>query len=372
MLNLSIDISFKRKAFNLNAKLDLFDIDTTVLIGPSASGKSTLLRIIAGLETPQTGRIVYGDDIWFDSRYKINIPPQQRDIGYVFQDYALFEYMTVAENIAYALPNEKNENIINYWLQKVQMNDVAHTYPKKLSGGQQQRVAIARALAQEPRLLLMDEPFAALDFTLRKALQRELLSLLKEVKCPTLIVTHDINEARYLADKVAVMSNGKLLVFDDPKNIFSSPGTIQVANALGWRNILPIEKRKGAYISGSWGSIRFENSIGTHVTHIAIRPEHIRFCKQGECGLRAEVTRVKDMGAIRIVELMLNDQYPLSMHLPWNKPVPITDCSVQTLRIELPLQHIQTLYDENLINADYEDSLVSETTDMQDALLKFN
>ena len=369
MLNFSIDISFKRKAFNLNVKLDMLDIDTTVLIGPSASGKSTLLRIIAGLETPQSGRIVYGDDIWFDSRYKINVSPQFRNIGYVFQEYALFEHMTVAENIAYALPVEKHKDKINYWLQKVQLNDVANSYPKKLSGGQQQRVAIARALAQEPRILLMDEPFAALDFTLRKALQRELLSLLKEVKCPTLIVTHDINEARYLADKVAVMTNGNLLKFGQPKNIFSSPGTTQVAKALGWRNILPIEWRDREFIGGAWGAIQFEYPIGKHNSHIAIRPEHIRFCKPGEQGLKAEVTRVKDMGAIRIVELMLNDLHPLSMHLPWDKPVPISGCAIH---IELPLQHIQTLYDENMNNAEFDHSVVIEKPAVQEALLKFN
>jgi len=369
MLNFSIDISFKRKAFNLNVKLDLLDIDTTVLIGPSASGKSTLLRIIAGLEKPQTGRIIFGDDIWFDSRYKINISPQQRKIGYVFQDYALFEHMTVAENIAYALPYKKHENKVNYWLQKVQLNDVAKSHPKKLSGGQQQRVAIARALAQQPRILLMDEPFAALDFTLRKALQRELLSLLKEIKCPTLIVTHDINEARYLADKVAVMTNGKLLKFDEPKNIFSRPGTIQVAKALGWRNILPLEWRKGECIGGSWGLVQFERSIGKHISHIAIRPEHIRFCKNGNQGLKATVTRVKDMGAIRIIELMLKDHYPLSMHVPWDNPVPIPDCTVY---VELPFQHIQTLHDENTNNDDYADNVVSENSAVQDTLLKVN
>ncbi len=369
MLNFTIDINYKRNAFNLNVKLDLLGIDTTVLIGPSGSGKSTLLRTIAGLEKPQTGRIIYGDDILFDSRYNINISPQQRNVGYVFQDYALFEHMTVAENIAYAMPVEKDKNKIKYWLQKVQLNDVANTYPGKLSGGQRQRVAIARALAQEPRVLLMDEPFSALDFTLRKALQRELISLLNEVKCPTLIVTHDINEARYLADKIAVMTNGSVVKFDEPKNIFSRPETLQLAKALAWRNILPIEWRKGKYIGGSWGLIRCESPIGEQLSHIAIRPEHIRFCKQGEQGLKAEVTRVKDMGAIRIIELTLNSQYSLAMHLPWYKPVPIPDC---TVHIELPFQYIQTLYDENSDHTDYDTNSISENIVEYDSLLELN
>jgi molybdate transport system ATP-binding protein len=179
-----------------------------VLFGPSGCGKTTVLRCLAGLERPGSGKIVFGEETWFDGASRICLSPQRRGIGYVFQEYALFPHLTLAENIAYglhALPKSEHEQRMQEMMRRFELEELSHRRPWQISGGQQQRVALARALVTQPRLLLLDEPLSALDTRLRTTLREELHRQLKTLQIPVVLVTHDEDEAESLADQVIVL-----------------------------------------------------------------------------------------------------------------------------------------------------------------------
>jgi molybdate transport system ATP-binding protein len=186
----------------------------TVVIGPSGCGKTTLLRCLAGLERPQQGLIQVGPRVWFDSNRSICLSPQERDVGFVFQDYALFPHLTVADNIGYGrseLPKESRKLVVEDLLARFELVGLGHRYPHQISGGQQQRVALARALIRRPRLLLLDEPLAALDAWLRAGMRTELRRQLESFGIPVLLVTHDPEDAIALADYGVVMNAGRVI-----------------------------------------------------------------------------------------------------------------------------------------------------------------
>ncbi|MDD4920983.1 MAG: ATP-binding cassette domain-containing protein [Bacteroidales bacterium] len=189
------------------------------LFGPSGAGKTTLLRILAGLTKPDRGRIVFGDTVWFDSEKKINIPPQQRNVGFMFQDYALFPNMTVEGNIRFA-QKEKDQEALEKWLKLFGLVALRNRRPGQLSGGQKQRVALARALASKPAILMLDEPLSALDSEMRTALQDEIRQAHRLLNAITLMVSHDINEVRNLASSVLFLKNGKVLSRGKPDDVF--------------------------------------------------------------------------------------------------------------------------------------------------------
>ena len=209
----------------------------TALLGPSGSGKTTLLRVIAGIEAPDRGRVRFGDtDV-------TNLPVQSRGVGFVFQDYALFDHMTVAENIAFGLSVRRAapaqiEARVRDLLARVQLAGLASRYPKQLSGGQRQRVALARALAPDPRLLLLDEPFGALDARVRAELRGWLRRLHDELHLTSVFVTHDQEEALEVADQIVVMSNGKIEQAGAPDEVFERPASAFVMDFLGGVNVL--------------------------------------------------------------------------------------------------------------------------------------
>jgi sulfate/thiosulfate transport system ATP-binding protein len=204
----------------------------TALLGPSGSGKSTLLRIIAGLERPDTGRVV------IDGHDVTGRPPQQRGVGFVFQHYAAFKHMTVWKNVAFGLeirrrPSREVRERVDQVLELVQLNGFADRYPAQLSGGQRQRMALARALAVEPSVLLLDEPFGALDARVRKELRAWLRRLHDEVHVTTIFVTHDQEEAMDLADQIAVMSHGKVEQVGGPRELYDNPANEFVMTFVG-------------------------------------------------------------------------------------------------------------------------------------------
>lgn len=186
----------------------------TALVGASGAGKTLTLRAIAGLLTPKAGRIALLGDTLFDAERGVHMPPQLRRIGVVFQQYALFPHLTVAANVAYGLaakPDAERQDIVSRWLALVGLESYGARWPRELSGGQQQRVALARALAPAPRMLLLDEPFGAVDMGLRKRLREELRRIQQTVGTPMLLVTHDLDEVRQIADHVIVMDAGRVV-----------------------------------------------------------------------------------------------------------------------------------------------------------------
>tara|TARA_R110001583_G_scaffold180564_1_gene337677 strand:- start:998 stop:2176 length:1179 start_codon:yes stop_codon:yes gene_type:complete len=210
------------------------------LVGPSGSGKTTLLRIIAGLYRPQNGRVDCAGEVWFDAECKHSLSPQRRQVGIVFQDYALFPHLTALENIQLPLrhlPQPQRREQAEQWLAKVRLEGLGKRYPNALSGGQRQRVALARALAREPKVLLLDEPFSAVDQVTRRRLQRELALLRQQIEIPIVLVTHDLEEATALADQICVLHNGVSLQQDSPEALFSRPASPLVARLLDRHNL---------------------------------------------------------------------------------------------------------------------------------------
>lgn len=191
------------------------------LFGPSGAGKTTLLRMVAGLTSPDSGTIVVDGQPWFDSARRVNLSPRQRSIGMVFQDYALFPNLTVAENIGIALPKEKRGAIVSELLEVAGLQELAGRKPDMLSGGQRQRVALARALALKPAILLLDEPLSALDLNMRLNLQEELLRLHRRYQPTTLLVSHDLSEVFRLSRRVFVLDKGKVTRSGSPAEVFS-------------------------------------------------------------------------------------------------------------------------------------------------------
>lgn len=213
-MQLEVNIRKKLKEFTLQAEFVLYD-GVLGLMGSSGSGKSMLLKCLAGIETPDCGRIVLNGRVLFDSTEKINLPPQQRRIGYLFQNYALFPNMSVAENImcgprAKGLNHEQSQDIVKAMVNKFQLQGLEARYPRQLSGGQKQRTALARLLAVEPEVILLDEPFSALDAQLKEKLQEQLQQLLQEYGGISVLVSHDRQEIERLSDSVLFIHQGNL------------------------------------------------------------------------------------------------------------------------------------------------------------------
>lgn len=211
----------------------------TVLFGPSGCGKTTVLRCLAGLEQPEEGTIQFGNETWFNAGRNVSLAPQQRGVGFVFQDYALFPHLTVAGNIGYGLPANEREQRVGEMLDRFGLAAVVQQRPRQLSGGQQQRVALARALVCRPRLLLLDEPLSALDAALREELRGELRRLLAACDIPVFLVTHDRTEALALGDELIVMSGGAVRQSGPMLEVFNRPADAEVAKIVGVETLQP-------------------------------------------------------------------------------------------------------------------------------------
>jgi molybdate transport system ATP-binding protein len=224
----------------LDAALACEPGELLALVGPSGSGKSTILRVIAGLFRPREGVVRCNGDTWLDTQRGIDLPPQRRAVGLVFQHYALFPHLTALENITLALrslPRAARDERARALLELVNLTGFEARRPAELSGGQQQRIAVARALAREPRVLLMDEPFSAVDQVTRRKLQRELVELRRTLRIPLVLVTHDLEEARMLADQMSILHRGQTLRRGPPVDVMSRPGDALVARMIGLTNL---------------------------------------------------------------------------------------------------------------------------------------
>ena len=241
---LLIQICKQLDSFTLDLALAVPQEKIIVLYGASGAGKSLTLAALAGFLAPDAGRIAIGERVLFDAARGIDVPPQARRIGMVRQDLALFPHLSAADNIAYGMQNmarAQRDARARVLLQLVQLAEYGARRPAELSGGQQQRVALARALAIDPALLLLDEPFSALDLSTRIELRRELKALQQRLKTSMLFVTHDLGEAVLLADAMAVLDNGRVLQFGSPHEILRAPKNSRVAQSVGVKNILPAQ-----------------------------------------------------------------------------------------------------------------------------------
>jgi len=277
----------------------------TAILGPSGCGKTTLLRAIAGLVRPSSGAIRFGKQLVSIS--SLVLPPHKRKIGYLPQEAALFPHLTVFENIAYALEREKftkdqKRKIVHEMLELIGLVGYGDRMPSELSGGQQTRVALARALALEPKVVLLDEPFSALDATLRSELREEVTSLLKKRGATTLMVTHDREEALVTADMIALMRDGKIVQHGAPDEVYSTPTTPYAALSTGDALVLPARRDGENFFHPLSASLSPE---GSESGILVIRPEEITLSKSSAAGQRAIVTKVEYYGHDAVVEFGL-------------------------------------------------------------------
>ena len=233
----NISKSFGKKEVITDLSLEMEDGKFTTLLGSSGCGKTTLLRMIAGLETPDSGEILFDDEPVFSKEKGVNVPPEKRNLSFVFQDFALWPHMTVFENVAFGLRARKQkENIkerVQEALDAVKLSDLADRYPHELSGGQQQRVAFARAIIIKPQCILFDEPLSALDAQLRESMRLEIKQMTSKLNMTSVFVTHDQSEAMSMSDYIVVMNGGKIEQYGTPQEIYERPATKFVAEFVG-------------------------------------------------------------------------------------------------------------------------------------------
>ena len=252
--------------------LDVPDSAIVTVLGESGSGKSTLLRLLAGFERPDSGTITLAGDV-VDSGSRF-VPPDRRRIGFVAQEGSLFPHLTLAGNVGFGLSrDERRTGRVEELLQLVELEHLGRRYPHQLSGGQQQRVALARALAPRPRLVLLDEPFSSLDAGLRAALRSDVIRILRQQETTAVLVTHDQAEALSIADRVAVLQEGRITQYDEPDVLYTAPATAAVARFIGHTNILEGHLENGT-VHTVLGPLTVELA-GRGDVHFAVRPEQI-------------------------------------------------------------------------------------------------
>jgi len=232
MDTLTLDLAHPLRAFPLELELEV-GAETVALVGPSGAGKSSLLRAVAGLLRPERGSVRLGTARWLDTAVGIDLPPERRSVGLVFQEYALFPHLSVRRNIAFGGERRADE-----LLERLHITSLAEARPAELSGGERQRVALARALARDPAVLLLDEPLSALDAHTKATVRAELAELLRELALPTLLVTHDFEDAASLADRVGVLVQGRILQLGSTAELLAAPASEFVARFTG-ANLLP-------------------------------------------------------------------------------------------------------------------------------------
>lgn len=314
---MSIEIQSISKQFgaftalgDVNLKVETGEL--LALLGPSGCGKTTLLRIIAGLETPDSGQILFHGEDTTDKHVR------ERQVGFVFQHYALFRHMTVFENVAFGLrvrpkhtrPNNTEiKRRVHELLNLVQLDWLADRYPAQLSGGQRQRIALARALAVEPKVLLLDEPFGALDTKVRKELRRWLKRLHEEVHVTSVFVTHDQEEALEVADRVVVMNKGKIEQIGTPEQVYDTPATPFVYQFLGDVNLFH------SRVHGGFASVGHADPHGDDAIAY-VRPHDIELLREpASQALLAKVDHVRAIGSIVRLELSLQNGDPVEAEL---------------------------------------------------------
>ena len=341
-----IEIRNLSKTFGFDAAvsdvtLDIYDKEFLVLLGPSGCGKTTLLRLIGGFENPTAG------GIRMDGRDIAGLPPNKRPVNMVFQSYAVFPHMNVRDNIAYGLridgvEKTERERRVDEALALVQLDSLAGRYSHQLSGGQRQRVALARALVKRPRVLLLDEPLSALDAKLRETMQNELVKLQHTVGITFVVVTHDQDEALSMAERVAVMENGRIRQLDTPRNLYEAPRNRFVADFVGRMNILPARpvdsdatgRRYAVEGLGEISAVSRSEGAGKNSpppAFVAIRPEKLSIAPKPADdhahSAAASIENVSYYGGETVLTVKTETGAPLTIAIPNNSrnaPAPAT------------------------------------------------
>lgn len=289
-MSLFVDIEKSYGSFHLHVKLETDD-QILALLGASGSGKSLTLKCIAGIEKPDKGKIVLDGVTLFDSEQGINLPPQKRKVGLLFQNYALFPHMTVLENIETGFKREKKvkkrKEMVKNMVEIFGLTAISDLYPREISGGEQQRVALARVLVSEPNILLLDEPFSALDSHLRFRLEQEVRKTLRQFGKTVLLVSHDRDEVYRMADRIALLENGKIDAVGEKKSVFAAPKSRNGAILTGCKNISEIQwTDENTLLASDWGiSLKVPK---TDAAYVGVRMHHIQ-PGQGENTFRCRV-----------------------------------------------------------------------------------
>lgn len=286
------------------------------ILGASGCGKSMALRCIAGIERPDAGRIVLNGRVLYDSEQGIDLPPQKRSVGYLFQNYALFPHMTVEENIGAGVRKSREERreIVAGQVKKFRLEGLEKRYPSQLSGGQQQRVALARIMAYRPELLLLDEPFSALDRHLKDELQYQLLATLSEYEGDVILVTHSRDEVYKFCPRLLVMKEGRSVILGETKELFVHPVKAEAAKLIGCKNIAAIRRLSAHRMEiPAWGMIlNLEREIGEEIRYVGVSAHELiprwEEPKQGGMPFQAE----------SCVELPFEKQYLLKNGMRWH------------------------------------------------------
>ena len=280
---LSVHIKKKLKDFELAVDFDM-DEGIVGFLGSSGCGKSMTLKCIAGIETPD-GRIVLDDEVLFDKKSGINLSPQKRKVGYLFQNYALFPHMTVKQNIEAGLAasgksKQEKKEIVERLLEQFHIKELENSYPVRISGGQQQRAALARMMAAEPKFLLLDEPFSALDAYLKEKLMQEMMTYLNQFKKGVIMVSHSRDEVYQMCSDTVIMHQGMIETLGKTKEIFDNPGTVNAARLTGCKNISRATKTGTHEVYASDWDIKLtfpeQTEIPSNLTHVGIRAHEIR------------------------------------------------------------------------------------------------
>ena len=343
-----------------DVSLDIESGELVVLLGPSGCGKTTLLRCVAGLEVPDSGEIVINDRIVFSSEKGIFVPPEQRGINIIFQSYALWPHMTVADNVAFPLrmkkmPSADVRHRVAMVLDMVGLSNVGQSYPGQISGGQQQRVALARAIVGEDEVILFDEPLSNVDAIVRDKLRVELLDIKRRLGFSALYVTHDQEEAMELASRIAVLANGKVVQYASPREIYNRPANAAVGKFIGSAilirgkvtgrskndpSLLEVESEAGLLVAtpGEAGT----EIEGTRILTLS-RPEKWRIARPGDANvLEGEVTAILFSGAVTEYRILCGSEtVKLVSHDPELAEIG------RTVRVSVEPRHLTTLHVES-------------------------
>lgn len=304
-MSLYVDIEKDLGSFKLKVKFEQED-GIVGLLGQSGCGKSMTLRCIAGIVKPDKGKIISNGKVFFDSEKKINLTPQQRNIGFLFQNYALFPHMSVKQNIQLGiekLSKEEKDEITKKYLKKFRLAGFEDRYPWQLSGGQQQRISLARALCLNPDILILDEPFSALDYHLRSNMENELCEILKDFDGNVLFVTHDISEAYRISDDIIVFDNGLSLPKRTKNELFVHPSCMTEAVITGCKNISSCDIiNTDTVFAKDWGfNCKIEKGVNENSKHIGIRAHHMKVVEDNSQDIE-DGENIFEMTVVKVIE----------------------------------------------------------------------